>query len=1330
MLNITKAAENAEEILRISLDTARVYNDSLIKMSELKNLFFILLIFLILSFLGYYLVKMTISLLRLSLSYFLIWTKFLNKFLSIQILIIYLFLIDGCLRTELREITRNAGLTTFEHILLCYVLVLVCNYYVDKYKLRIRDFITPRLNRVFTTYFGSKLTIIYSLVATEDNLVYLLWTAFYCVAIFPFIVFIFFASLFSTANAAQTITYTAPVESSTLFDLFITFSNEFIYPRYSIFLTNFIIFLKMILAPLDCIPLVNVNFLSVCIICLHINFFMIIYHRWKNDKLNKEDPKWIGNLFQHVVLPTSCFVSIFYLAFIGALCMVYTYASPELKLQVQIYCRMKEKIRYFKRNKSRFPNGAIPMAQIERLVYSELESESITPFSYKDIRTEFNNEPFLSVLNPKNHPHAESAGQRTSADNFVEQFCRLIGKEQYSISKSTKDERDNRDGQRLYYSHKDARFEPCFDFVKPYHLLKMIDVDYYLTEEELYYWTSFGNPIILYTITPEHLVHNSDDNAFWFKPDGTMHYNIAGGAHYKHKLWDWNTDVAVFRNCRNPMTDFTQCYIEKRKVGPNRSIVLVLPMLRGNYISTWLRLKLGMLDENPIKRFNPRYGNTDRMYLINGQTVTLAMENNPMEVTLPLKAFSEILAITKRTDVSSGTISRLTEDTQTCGFINTWFKVDPQEFKFNIRLPQRDYVRNYSPIYSNSVPPDNNIRNNDGNDNAGNGGKPFMNPIVPECYVPRRSKDSEAWCIEGRMTDIKPDNTRPIPHNIQEFMKEFVDLVVENGVGHPVEYEEFRDKLTTAQRLKYDASQQHGYYPDLNRHEMFIKAEAYGEPKDPRAVTAIDVEHVVEYSRYLVELSRYLKKHPFYAVGLPPMDVAARISEFVSEHGTVIETDFSRFDGTQGLFTRTLESMVFFRYFNSQYHEEINSLMSDTQYKPINTKFGLRYCSELFRQSGSSDTSIGNTLVNACVSYIALRFEGMEIQDAFNNLGIYLGDDGVSIGKVEHFELVVKQLQMKIKPKVVYGGDFVSFLARIYPDAESGASFVDPARALSKLHFTTNKCETIPNVLHAYRKCMSYYIADPFSIVGRICEHILLIIENEYIMTNKISKKQLKKFKNIPLTEFPFSIRAALVDMLDFINNAGIPELLKRFWNNPIYPAPRNKKQFCQESVQFLCDQLNIETKRFDEWFAKFLLCKDIDKWPPLLEPKEVESKQLIEVNGEIFGKGLKSRPIPCTKLNCREKDCKQAGCKYIHDGTGINRVDLTIKYCKNYQINNCKKDKCKFVHVLAPKNIICQNYIKASCKDKTCPYLHFNRNCDLSGKNCNVVGCPYRHSC
>lgn len=320
------------------------------------------------------------------------------------------------------------------------------------------------------------------------------------------------------------------------------------------------------------------------------------------------------------------------------------------------------------------------------------------------------------------------------------------------------------------------------------------------------------------------------------------------------------------------------------------------------------------------------------------------------------------------------------------------------------------------------------------------------NPLGLLSYAPVVNESASLAAVHHRINKVHNTAT---PDHYSGFAREFVDLmVVGTDPGPPLtegEVLEIQDKPIQKQR-NAAAVVQTAPYKHVHV-TAFVKKEAYPAGKEPRNISNVMTKHNVELSRYTYAFKRgVLAYQHWYMPAKSMIEIAKRLRLFVSDSGyPVVETDFSRFDGTISRWLREHVEIAAYRRF---YPEAADLLVLELDAKAETTE-GYQYEVDGSRLSGSPATTDGNTMIAAFVDYVAARIIGLAPRDAYASIGLHFGDDGVS-RPFPNLEAVASEMGLKLK--CITRHDFVGFLGRIYPDPLLClGSFQDPIRSWSKL---------------------------------------------------------------------------------------------------------------------------------------------------------------------------------------------------------------------------------------------------------------------------------------
>jgi len=255
--------------------------------------------------------------------------------------------------------------------------------------------------------------------------------------------------------------------------------------------------------------------------------------------------------------------------------------------------------------------------------------------------------------------------------------------------------------------------------------------------------------------------------------------------------------------------------------------------------------------------------------------------------------------------------------------------------------------------------------------------------------------------------------------------------------------------------------------------KSFVKNEAYSVPNDPRVITTNSTALTLRMSAFTYAMKEdILKKLPFYGPCKTPLEVHERI-RLIGQEG-LLESDYNRFDGSISKYLQDLVNAIYLRWLNDGPDAvEWVVLFQQVFVQKATTKHGVKYKPGFGTRSGSPITTDGNTLINAFISYSALREMGKTKDEAWSLLGLYTGDDGLNRnipGLEAAMKMAVAALGLSIDIVSSVPDSSIKFAGRCFPrPLTSLSSHQDVKRTLVKLHISGNK--GVSRELAAYNSC-------------------------------------------------------------------------------------------------------------------------------------------------------------------------------------------------------------------------------------------------------------------
>lgn len=706
------------------------------------------------------------------------------------------------------------------------------------------------------------------------------------------------------------------------------------------------------------------------------------------------------------------------------------------------------------------------------------------------------------------HSHPLIAAQRNHADKLVNNLIIMNGFRPYSIQKSLLDHNHGFEGSLRHIWSMDAHSPQCDDAIRPEHVFKLFNVDYYIDWNK-YLW--MAHSFVIYTFTPQTPCGQYLETSWTTNEFNQIELVVAGGAKYKHELWDYNISSfsSIFPGVTIDYLVETLPLAHVTEVGreplddksKHWSIVHITPVTaRRNLTSTidcgLRRLKivhevLSMDGKRRKACLMRRVKNDNELVVCPPGSHTSAIVSSSLQASLHSRLLMGVVKLHDLLPLLQPVYGNDCRKEQ--AIIYGYFPTHSPNIVPRVHAEQQSF--NYHKLQTSSIAP-----------KIIPTGTLIAPPVLDTGWMPSKVVSNDEWTVLERITNMK--NERSIGVTYQNYVNEFIRLLIpENVLLAP---EELSNIIADQKRPTQVANNTRAVLTldswnvqKTVRVKSFQKDEVYSKNAPPRNISTLPTEHCLLYSQYTRALAAYVKQFPWYGFGKHPDIVAQRVHLVAVSAKTLVETDFTRFDGTHSHALYDFELAVMLRAFVPCYHDEIRTLQAAMRNaKAVTTNF-VRYNTGGSRLSGAADTSIGNTLDNALISYMTYRRMGHVPNKAFQMLGIYGGDDGISPDvDTKSMEEVVKNLGLSVKAISRPSVQPTNFLGRRYPHPSSSPDhFCDVVRQLAKLHLATYN-DADP-VLALYNKAMGYVSTDPQTPIISEWAQMVVRVNGQQILTEK-----------------------------------------------------------------------------------------------------------------------------------------------------------------------------------------------------------------------------------
>jgi hypothetical protein len=878
---------------------------------------------------------------------------------------------------------------------------------------------------------------------------------------------------------------------------------------------------------------------------------------------------------------------------------------------------------------------------------------------------------------------------------------------------SASDQRKGMAGSRTAVWTKDLiaderPFEP-----KSGDALLLIDVDMYLDMPK--FLATHFMPTLIYTFLPTHVARNGDvdpgspprripegqkdddpksriekEYTFTFNAANEVVYHVAGGGQYQHKVWNYSYDnIAVYTTCLGITTSFAVFQVDRRRLSSDREVIALMPVVKHGILTAWFhryffgyqvlkRLEVvTYVVSTRVSRVMRAMGLTfcleaytrlhvqhDKLYACTGRPDSYAASKVTADIDDAIRDTEQISAST----LSASSVKPYNDGNIVTSPVLCAFHRSMAPFKPPIVQPAKDSMNVYQ-FFPKSFNPE-----------AKPIVKPFMTPVMAEAFVPTDAVENDIDGVIERIEKVRPP-LLPQTDKFLSMVEEFAThLIPEPHQLHPVDQDYvYEMQCRPTQRRLLD---ERVIDPVCQRIiQSFVKKETYGGLKPTRLISTINASDKCDYSMFIYRFaSEVMKKQPWYAFGKSPAEVAQRVADLCTHAKThVVPTDLSKFDGHCSNLVRVLERTVLLRAFSQEHSNQLIDLHESQFGLTCFLRSGVSYDQAFARASGSPETAAFNSVVNAFIAYMALRESGLTRDEAWQALGVYGGDDGltpdVAAGcYIKAADIIGQKLTISEIPR---DGEGVSFLARMYsPVVWHGStnSTCDLPRQLSKFHLTA-QVPTLADEKFNAEKLKQKVIA--FSFTDANTPVIRDIIQTY--------------------------LRFDPIQCVDFFNCTE-DEARIRPWQSLFALDTQYPNENDADWMEHYLDTA-VEGHRYDDWKQALAAMTSIDdiltKMPLLRTPPELVCNKPVIVNGEVLA------PVQGAIQDLGEDvpDMEKAeghGSKKKH--SDIKPDVKALAPCRDFNNGQCQRKKCIFRHVLY-KELSCTKRVPHDIKD--CPYSH-----------------------
>lgn len=737
------------------------------------------------------------------------------------------------------------------------------------------------------------------------------------------------------------------------------------------------------------------------------------------------------------------------------------------------------------------------------------------------------------------HPHKYRARDRQIALNTMEEIAHSLGLSLYSVSTGDRENKRGWAGSREHFFPIDIKQPRRVDEVTSDQLICFVDVDYYVERSTFERYS--GLKMALFTVEVDG-VGGGDGESMWHVDGLTFHERIAGGATWKHHVWDFSGALCTIRDGRAAFTLrdkieyerwtgsrrraglkeverlYRECghvvyHVERiRFPGTNKMIVFLNPSFRVTmpWDFTCLRFGVDVMEHDLLFRMpTVTVHNTSRgsfrVGIFGGSHPYVSIsykEATRHVVKIPLNLWHSLILRSKGVRAWGAEIV----DSHMKSVGHT---LPPESVMLLaaalIDIPENIHFVGYSADTA------------DLHDNTRDVAKLVVPPVLPPAAASAQTTADMAKAID---TLVHNRNTVVPPADIRGFAKEFVretalrtpwttlghdetlEVMLRSNPARKAEIEKFMDNPRNTEKSLLA----------MIKAECVAKAAAKG--KNARLILPQSTYELYVATRFIKPWSEQAHKRgptgcgDWFVCGSDPTEIADAVTLAVHTaelNGNILTaTDFKKFDQSHSPFTRecftetvatscqnTCGDVEVRRVLRWELDKTIVPKVKNQRNHPALPKINT-VKSGAMNLSGAADTTALNTFTNALLSYITMRRLGQTHLQAFDNIKPKYGDDGLE----EHIECWLDTIKMcgfegTIEPRLDNNKP-IAFLSRIYvKPLETNTSICDPARALMKL---PTSCSKRPVYLARRDKAFGYATVDGNTpLVGDYARAILRV---------------------------------------------------------------------------------------------------------------------------------------------------------------------------------------------------------------------------------------------
>jgi hypothetical protein len=708
----------------------------------------------------------------------------------------------------------------------------------------------------------------------------------------------------------------------------------------------------------------------------------------------------------------------------------------------------------------------------------------------------------------KRNSHPVAATMRDQALGNIQAFLQSHGYVPFSTSGASA--REPNPGFHGLFMPKDMVLPPAHNKAGPRSVFMCVDDDYY---HDMHALLCTGKPLVLFSFSPRSVAGSFPDGTYTIHENSEAEVNVAGGAKYRHQLWNWHREtVTVYDWIEFALYNYN---VEYRRVEVQNNAARtdgVAPTIRTEWLYVFLSpvakttgLASLFAPSNPLTRRKfevhgdyivSTFSEVEPETAVKKEMISLRYLRDPFfrtaSVTINLQTLDSLIA--------KAEIEKISASYQILGYLNdTDVRNWSVEHKNVAATLLAQYLRKRQVGELPEIAEDTRVLGKRApgyivlapHPSADNAAPWKLNPrkihrrlMATTATAPASHPNNSTASFMGRVTYVL--NRDWPPTIFRTYAHEYIKLLCQGREGSvtPLEISDVMARQKNASQVRRNIKTAPWISDALTdpKPESFVKKETTNDYGDPRNITNEKVAFGLRLATVVYAVKdQVLKKLPWYGPGKSYSKIAERMVILFLRLGLITEADGSRFDGRISEFLIKYVQNAFYLSIVADEHVSwLAEALKMEMDRIAKTEHKAEYATGFSRLSGSPLTTDGNTIISGFLDYATGREEGLTPFESWTTMGISAGDDMCTTRDAAVLAKTSAKMGMKHECVVHVGTTAPGFLGRKFHGLATGSlvSIQDQERQWAKIGLTyAPEHVLMPQAMKD--KALGYAILDP-----------------------------------------------------------------------------------------------------------------------------------------------------------------------------------------------------------------------------------------------------------